>query len=257
VLDLERMGAQEVSDMDLYTVADDSSSYGLRAWGCAGDVTGDGLDDLFVGYTPYDSGEYTGSLALFEGTSIAASVSIADYEAIWSGPPETISGLVYFGRTCAANGDHDGDGTLDLLAGNNTTEEASVFTDARAGGLYTDADLVVDATALDPYFWGGDLVYLPDVDGDGTDEIALGGQADYAAGGAAIVPGGLTGAASLDDGLILGGRSISSGFGLQLAAGDVDHDGVGDLVVAAEGDDAGASAAGAVFLFLGADLAEP
>lgn len=72
-----------------------------------------------------------------------------------------------------------------------------------------------------------------------------------------IFAGGTEGSVlSTDASLTLTGRSSGDIFGGSLTAGDLDGDGLGELVVGAQNDD-GAGPTSAVFVYFGADLFEP
>ena len=84
----------------------------------AGDVDGDGLDDLFVGaYGNADGGDYAGKAYLLLGSSLAAStsssidLSTADFHFIGEDSED------HAGISVSTAGDVDGDGLDDLFVG--------------------------------------------------------------------------------------------------------------------------------------------
>ncbi len=104
---------------------------------------------------------------------------------------------------------------------------------------------------------GRAVAAIGDLDADGADEVAVGVQQDdeFGPGLARIVPGqpGATGGGQMllsDFGFALSGQADGDKFGRALAGGgDVDGDGVPDLLVSSWGD-----AVGQVHVYSGADL---
>ncbi len=154
-----------------------------------------------------------------------------------------------FGWTVAAIGDVNGDGTGDLAIGapNDTSGGAA------AGAVYVffgpadpatvtaaDADLVL--TGAPGTRAGMAIAGLGDVDADGFDDFAVG--APFSANGSVhFVRGGLqTGAVPLSDTTTLQGPEPASRFGWSLAGpGDVDGDGLPDILIGAPSSGDGAA----------------
>ena len=96
-----------------------------------------------------------------------------------------------------------------------------------------------------------------DLDGDGLADLLIGAdQTDLAgsdSGGAYLFFGPVTASsAATDADQWFGGVSSSDYAGAAVSGGgDVDGDGVGDLLIGATGEDSGGSAAGAAYLVLG------
>ncbi len=144
-----------------------------------GDVDGDGHDDVLVGEHGDDTaGSLAGVLYLF--TSVVSGDAASQAAATIRG--EDAGNLV--GIRKPGVGDVDGDGTPDLLVG--STYDDAAGTDAGAawlvyGALTGTIDLATDADATWRGANAGDRlaagVVLPDVDGDGRDELVLGASA--------------------------------------------------------------------------------
>ena len=164
----------------------------------AGDVDGDGLEDVLLGgYLNDDAGADAGEAVLFYGRrGLNAERDATDADAMFFG--ETAGD--YFGGLLASAGDWDGDGLGDLLLGAPRGSGGGVAS-AGAGYLFLGADASSwssSTTAADASirFLGDaasdvlvdDAVGDFDVDGDGYSDVALGAQgADLGASGGGAV----------------------------------------------------------------------
>jgi len=244
----------------------------------AGDVDGDGLADLLIGAPGSDADEdQAGRSYLFLGSSVMAWLSAgpsapldaSDADLVISGSDEySESGWAVDGA-----GDVDGDGLADVLIG-----APADYVDDEYGKAY----LILGATSM-PRLGGGmslseadvaligqqgatagnSLATAGDVNGDGLSDILIGAEEDATAhhrGGATYLVFGRTTGFPADydllsaDVVLLGenmfdysGTSVSS-------AGDVDGDGLDDVVIGANGNDDVGSRTGKTYLFYGSDL---
>ncbi len=248
--------------------------YDYLGWSVApaGDVDGDGLDDVLVGsYTADTWDQETGATYLFYGASLAAGGTLiaSDADVIFQGE----WAFDWTGWAFRGGEDVDGDGRDDLLFGgygnNDTSGDAGkaylVFASSvPASGVVWlgDADVQMPGVAaFDLAGWWVDLI--PDVEGDGGAEIVVGSKgasvtafeagATYVIFSSSAVGGGTIPLASAD--VTLHGLAADNQAGRKLAsAGDVDGDGRGDLLIGAWFADGTQEAGGEAYLVLGSDL---
>ncbi|MCK6524904.1 hypothetical protein L6R49_26165, partial [Myxococcota bacterium] len=219
----------------------------------AADVDGDGYNDLWIGSPGDDVGGLNaGAIALWSGGVSLASGSLV-------GAP-TLAGAAAgdkLGHALSA-GDVDGDGLGDLLAGSSTSDLAAtdagaawlVLGGGHSGRVDIDAAAVAQLTGVTALDYLGAAVLLLDLDGDGLDDLALGApRQDSGASNAGATylfydGSSVVGArsASTADARVLGDASAAL-LGTALASGDLDSDGVEDLLIGGPGAYSSAGAA--------------
>jgi hypothetical protein len=240
---------------DAWIAGPNTSSFMGVGVSSAGDLDGDGMDELLVG-APLETsgGVLVGAVYAFSGL-IRGSVSVSDADLTVYGVSDTSQ----FGFTARSAGDTDGDGSVDILVGANTDGTAGyqaggahLFTGPLSGTLSTaDAAASFYAEAAGD-FAGEDIAGDFDLNADGRADIGVGSSnasvGEYA-GRVYIFYSPVGGVVSLGDADASVDGASSSDYANRIASGDLDGDGVDDLAVGAYG--AGSSSQGEVYLFFG------
>jgi hypothetical protein len=177
----------------------------------AGDVNGDGFGDLVVG-----SPSSANAFVYYGGASGLADAS----RTMLSGPAGS-----RFGASVAALGDVNGDGFGDVAVACPGTNEALVHYGSASGIRTSGATLVSGAAASG---FGASVASAMDVNGDALGDLVVGAPLANTATVYLGASAGLDRASAI----VLTGPA-SSAFGTALAAGDVNFDGRGDVVVGA------------------------
>jgi hypothetical protein len=229
----------------------------------AGDVDGDGLDDILVAASYYGDTN-NGKVYLFLASSLTGSteldLALADYTFVGQ------SSYGYFGTSIAGAGDVDGDGLSDILIGAKYDGVYLILGSSLGATSEFDLDLAdyrfVQENSND--FAGESVSFAGDVDGDLLDDILIGAPGNddnaNAAGKSYLILASSLGATSqidlsLADYIFIGeNESDLLGRGGVSSAGDVDNDGLDDILLGAIGPDAGGSDAGKAYLILGSSL---
>jgi len=236
-----------------------------------GDINGDGVPDFAVG-APFQDGDFVstdpgfglpanvGKVFVIDGATLAVLrvMNDPDFELI---QPQHFGGQL--GAVISVSPDINGDGVADLIAGvpqyivnpdSKTLEailggKALVFSGKNGALLFT----LNDPTAEEDGRCGAAVAALGDVNADGRADFAVGVPGKDIGGEEGIANVGLVYIFSGKNGALLrtlndpprGGGEAGAGFGSALAnAGDVNGDGVTDVLVGAPGE-------GRVYLFDG------
>ena len=207
----------------------------------AGDVNGDGYDDVVVGAPSHTTGGLTGRGAAYVFLGGASGLAAA--------PATTLLGAqagANFGKAVSTAGDVDGDGFADVLVGaprdlftGLITGTASFFRGSGAG-LIAAPDTVIGGEHTYEET-GAAVANAGDVNGDGYADVLIGhpgwangdvnwGEYEFIPGG----PGGLVGPS-----ILITGNDAGERLGASVATlGDINADGYADFAVGAPYDSA-------------------
>ena len=220
----------------------------------AGDVNGDGYSDVLVAAHRYDNGSIDeGRAHLYLGSASGLGATPA-----WTA--EGNQGGADFGNSVASAGDVNGDGFDDVIIGSrsydhgeNNEGRAFVYLGSAAGLSATPA-WTGESDQPDARF-GYSVASAGDVNGDGFSDVIVGaylyddGEVDE---GRAYVFYGSASGPSPTPGWTAEGDQAGAFFGCSVArAGDVNRDGLSDIIVGAYGYDHGETDEGQAFLYRG------
>lgn len=241
-------GLPSAPDLTLYEPGA-SNGFAL-ALGNAGDTNGDGCEDLLVGSPVWNN---VGQVYLFRGSIVGLNASPA------SSLPGTRVGERY-GQVVAGAGDVNGDGYCDILIGQ--PDYSLTSTDRGAAYLHLGGSAGVAATAA----WsvaggstddrmGAALASAGDVNGDGFSDVIVGAPGDQVVvpgeGVARVYPGSATGLSTTAIWTTRGGLAYASFGGSVGCVGDVNSDGLSDLIVGAPDWSNGQADEGRAVVYLG------
>lgn len=238
-----------------------------------GDINGDGFDDLAVGATLDSSnGANNGAVYIFHGPLDAGIIGAMQADVVLTG--ETGHTGDQFGASLGL-GDLDDNGTQDLVVGALREDARGMLTDAGAVYVWFDAGTLQSEAAeeantkivgIDAGDELGNMVAVADVNADGIDDLLAAAHLHdpplpvpkrHDAGAVFVFLGGRIGDGVVTDADVadirLTGEEPGDEFGMGLAAGDIDGDGIKDVMVGAPRNDGLGFDVGRVYLFHGGE----
>ncbi|SKC06046.1 FG-GAP-like repeat-containing protein [Dyadobacter psychrophilus] len=231
----------------------EKSQYGYVST-AAGDVNGDGYNDVLVGAYAYDKGhDNEGAVFVHLGSAIGvgnnASVVLEGNQI-----------NAQYGWSATTAGDVNGDGYSDILVGSylydfGQTNEGAVFVyHGSAQGIKASAALRLESNQAEAK-QGISVACAGDVNGDGYSDVMIGvWQYDKGEGneGTVVIHHGSPNGLISSPASTLESNQADAGFGWSVkSAGDVNGDGYSDVIAGANTYDKGQADEGAAFVWLG------
>jgi hypothetical protein len=202
----------------------------------AGDVNGDGYDDVIVGAYRYDNGQ------LDEGRAFAYYGSAGGPSAVPDWTAESDQPSSQFGYSVAGAGDVNGDGYDDVIVGGPSFNNGQEY-EGRAFAFYGSAaglNAIPNWTAEPDRraaFFGGSVATVGDVNGDGYDDVIVGAagydNGEFDEGRAFAYYGSAAGLSATPNWTAESDKAFSSFGGSVAGAGDVNGDGYSEVIVGA------------------------
>ncbi len=251
----------------------------------AGDINGDGIDDLIIGAwraDPNGKSNAGESYVVFGANTFADSLNLADLNGTNGFVLNGIDEFEFSGFSVSGAGDINGDGIDDLIIGafnagpngnSNAGESYVVF----GANIFADSLNLADLNGTNGFVINGIDAYdhsgrsvsgAGDINGDGIDDLIIGAldadpNGNSSAGESYIVFGANTFADSLNladlngtNGFVLNGIDAGDQSSFSLSgAGDINRDGIEDLIIGARNAGPnGNSNAGESYVVFGANI---
>ncbi len=247
----------------------------------AGDINGDGYDDILIGVPQADPhGGNSGAAYIIYGKASGFTANL-DLSSLNGANGFQLSGALtgdFAGVSVSGAGDVNGDGYDDFLVGARAADPhgaqsgSTYLVFGKAGSFGANLDLSsldgttglrIDGEAAGDYA-GNSVAAAGDINGDGYDDLIIGGPSAHPhgtnSGRAWVIFGKASGfpatlaLSSLDgtNGFRINGSATGDRAGFAVAgAGDINGDGLADLVIGAPTTDANGVDSGAVYVIFG------
>ncbi|MEM1369584.1 MAG: hypothetical protein AAGG02_16550 [Cyanobacteria bacterium P01_H01_bin.15] len=243
----------------------------------AGDVNGDGIDDIIIGTPSADpNGTNSGQSYVVFGTSsgFSSEIELSDLDGSNGFVLNGVGNLDFSGESVSGAGDVNGDGIDDIIIGaaNGSSSEESYVVFGISSGFSSEIELSdLDGsngfilTGIDGDDTSGFSVSgAGDVNSDGIDDIIIGASSadpnDTDSGQSYVVFGNSGGFSSEIELLALDGSNgfVLNGIGRRdfsgnsvSGAGDVNGDGIDDIIIGATDADPNGSSSGETYVVFG------
>ncbi|MFH1464318.1 MAG: integrin alpha [Pseudomonadota bacterium] len=252
-----------VADIGLLLQGEASNDRAGTSVAGAGDVDGDGIDDLVIGAYLNATRDLAAGAAYVVLGPVASFLALAESDARLQGA----AAQDYAGWSVAGAGDMDGDGHDDVIVG--ALYEDSGGSDAGAAYVVLGpmtGDVVLDSADLRLFgeaatdSAGSAVAGASDTNGDGFDDVLIGAKSSDAggvsSGVAYLILGPRTGTLDLSaaDAKVVGEAASDQAGTSVSTAGDLNGDGSADLLIGAPAHDDGSSDVGAAYVILGIGL---
>ncbi len=221
----------------------------------AGDVNNDGYSDVIVGAPDFDNGETDeGAAFVYHGSAFGLS-PVPNWTA------ESDQAGAQFGYSVASAGDVNGDGFRDVIVGarlfdNGETDEGAAFVyHGSFFGLSSTPDWTAESNQANAEF-GISVASAGDVNGDGFSDVIVGAwqydNPETDEGAAFVYHGSIFGLGSTPNWTAESNQAGASYGFFVASAGDVNSDGISDVIVGAPLYDNGSiTDAGAAYAYYG------